>query len=83
MSVSERGDVCAQQVCLGWRCWQSEYHSLNVAGKEMSIRRYGKAIEKMRAKGKTLPESASQYSLLYSYVPFSPLKYSFRSQHPQ
>lgn len=58
------------------------YHSLNVAGiKEMSIRCYGKAIEKMRAKGKTLPEPASQYSLLYSIFP-SPAKYSFRSQYP-
>ena len=81
-SVSERGDVHAQQVCLGWRCWQCEYHSLNVADKEMSIRCYGKAIEKMRAKGKTLPEPASQYSLLCSIFPSPPLKYSSRSQYP-
>ena len=50
----------------------STNNSLNVAGKQMSIRRYGKAIEKLRAKGKTLPEPASQYSLLYSYFPSPP-----------
>lgn len=72
MSVSERGDVCAQQVCLGWRCWQSEYHSLNVAGKEMSIRRYGKAIEKMRAKGKHYQNQLLNIHCSILMFPFPP-----------